>query len=132
MKGGQLLTYRLLRSIVPLVLLLLVLSACGAPTHNFVGLASFQLEATPGRHHATFTRFIGTYVYRIQLEEGQHKFYFEGSPELRFELKCRRGKNLFALSPSGGGTVTVSKGWYFLSVTHEGSGGGWWDIRWRK
>ncbi|MBS3984352.1 MAG: hypothetical protein KGZ66_01950 [Selenomonadales bacterium] len=119
--------------IFPIILLLVVLTACsGEPASEFEGQASFNLEATPGRHYATYTRFIGTYVYRIQLTDGEYSFSFVGSPGLQFALKDRRGNNLIELAPGETGTLAAKRDTYFLSVTNRTPGSGLFDIRWEK
>lgn len=80
--------------LVVLLVVLLTISACGnvEPSSTFDGKAFFHLEATPDRHQATYTRFVGTYIYKIRLEGGIYTFSFDGSPELGFELKDKGGR----------------------------------------
>ena len=117
-----------------LLVLVLTLCACtniAEPSSAFgEGQHSFSINATPGRHQATYTRFVGTYVYKIRLEDGQYDFHFDGSPDLHFELKDRRGENVAELQPSSEVSVNVKAGFYYLAVTHLHENAGAFDITW--
>lgn len=113
--------------------LLLVLCACSKivePSSVFEGRASFHLEATPGSHYATYTRFVGIYVYRIHLKDGSYDFRFDGSPELSFELKDIRGKIVAKLEPANEVTVRVTAGAYYLSIANSSETTGEFHINW--
>lgn len=113
------------------ILLALILTACSGS--ESLQAFSGHIEATPGRHQATYTKFVGTYVYAIQLDKGNYDFLFDGSPGLLFELRSQRGTRVAELEPGNEKTISVKEGHYKLVITNKSNEDeGNFDITWKR
>lgn len=115
------------------IFLFLSLSACSIaePTSVMDGNNNFNLSLTLDQFHATYTRFVGTLVQQVWLEDGEYLFTFEGNPQ-DFALKDRRGTALIELKPSDRSALVVKRGTYYLCVTNKIEGTGAFSVRWQK
>lgn len=101
------------------------------PTSVMTGYNSFNLSLTPGQFHSPYTRFMGTLVQQVWLEDGEYHFSFEGDPQ-QFALRAPRGAALIELKPSDTTTLVIKRGSYYLCLTNKTEGPGAFTVRWHK
>lgn len=82
---------------------------------------SGRIEATSGRHLASYSEFGGIYTYQIQLQPGAYCFSFNTESPLHFELRNAHREAIVQLAPGEQRQIELARGYYKLVVTSAGT-----------